>query len=103
LGVADPQDRPGLMDRVMTVLLAMMARNVAEDMRRAVAEVQATDLNWTVLRAPRLIDKPGGRPLKFGYAGNGLGIELARADYARALLDAATQGTYIRQMPGVSN
>ena len=103
MGVADPQDRPGPMNRVINLLLAVMAKNVAEDMRRAVAAVQASGLDWTVIRAPRLVDKPGGRPLKVGYVGKGLGIELARADFARALLEAATQGKYVRQMPGVSN
>lgn len=103
MGVADPQDKPGLMNRMINVLLAVMAKNVAEDMRRAVAKVQASGLDWTVLRGPRLTYKPGGQPLKIGYVGKGLGIELARADYARALLDAATTGTFSRQMPAVSN
>jgi putative NADH-flavin reductase len=103
MGVTDPQDRPGLVNGVINLLLALMAQNVVEDMRRAVAKVQASGLDWTVIRAPRLVDKPGGRPLKVGYVGQGLGIELARADFAKALLDAATTGKYVCQMPAISN
>jgi putative NADH-flavin reductase len=103
MGIADPQDKPGSLNRVISLLLGLMAKNVAEDMQRAVAKAQASGLDWTVLRAPRLVDKPGGRPLKYGYVGQGVGFELARADFARALLDAATTGQYARQMPGVSN
>jgi putative NADH-flavin reductase len=103
MGVADPQDRPGPMNRVINLLLALMARNVAQDMRQAVAAAQASNLDWTVVRAPRLVDKPGGGALKVGYVGQGVGFELARADFARALLEAATTATYVHQMPAVSN
>jgi putative NADH-flavin reductase len=103
MGIADPQDKPGVVNRLISLLLSVMARNVAEDMRRAVNAVQASGLDWTVLRAPRLTDKPGGGALKYGYVGQGVGFELARADFARALLQAATENKYVRQMPGVSN
>jgi putative NADH-flavin reductase len=103
LGVPDPQDRPDLINRVIGGLLGLAAPNVAEDMRRAVIIVQTSGLDWTVLRAPRLVDRPAGRPLRYGYIGQGLGFELARADYAQALIAAATENQYLHQMPGVSN
>ncbi len=103
MGVADPQDQPGPMNRVIGLLLALMARNVAQDMRQAVAIVQASGLDWTVLRAPRLTDKPGGGAIKVGYVGEGVGFELARADFAQVLLAAAIEGKYVREMPAVSN
>jgi putative NADH-flavin reductase len=103
MGVAAPGDQPNLINKAISGLLAVAAKNVAEDMRRAVAAAQNSSLDWTVLRAPRLTDKPSGRPLKVGYVGKGVGFELSRADFARALLEAATQGKYMREMPGVSN
>ena len=72
-------------------------------MRRAVATAQESGLDYTVLRAPRLTDKPGGGPVKVGYVGKGVGFELSRADFAKTLLEAATQGKHVREMPGVSN
>ena len=103
MGVADPQDQPGPMHHVISLLLGLMARNVAQDMRQAVAIVQASGLDWTVLRAPRLTDKPGSGAIKVGYVGKGVGFELARADFAQVLLAAAIEGTYMHQMPAVSN
>jgi hypothetical protein len=35
--------------------------------------------------------------------GQGVGFELSRADFGKALLEAATRGTRVREMPGVSN
>jgi len=103
MGVAAPGDQPNLINKAISGLLALMAKNVAEDMRRAVATARESGLDYTVLRAPRLTDKPGGGPVKYGYVGKGVGFELARADYAKALLEAATQGKHVREMPGVSN
>jgi hypothetical protein len=71
MGVTHPSRPAGAMDRVIAALLGLTARNVAEDMRRAVGAVRASDLDWTVLRAPRLTDKPGGGVLKYGYVGRG--------------------------------
>ena len=79
-----------------------MAGNVARDMGAAVARVQASGVDWTVIRAPRLTDKPGGT-LRVGYVGHGVGMELSRTDFAREILEAAIKGQHIRQMPAVSN
>jgi putative NADH-flavin reductase len=103
MGVAAPGDQPNIINKAIGAMLALAAKNVAEDMRRAVAIAQASGLDWTVLRAPRLSDRPGGRPLKVGYVGKGIGFELARAAFAKALLEAATQGKHVREMPGLSN
>jgi putative NADH-flavin reductase len=103
MGIAAPADQPNAINKAISGMLALAAKNVAEDMRRAVAAAQASGLDYTVLRAPRLTDKPGGRPIKYGYVGKGVGFELARADFAKALLEAATQGKFVREMPGVSN
>jgi putative NADH-flavin reductase len=103
MGIAAPGDQPNFINKGISLLLAMAAKNVAEDMRRAVATAQNSGLDYTVLRAPRLTDKPGGRPIKYGYVGKGVGFELARADFAKALLETATQGKFVREMPGVSN
>lgn len=103
MGVAAPDDQPNLINKAISGLLAVAAKNVAEDMRRAVDTARNSGLEWTVLRAPRLTDKPGGGPLKIGYVGKGIGFELSRADFATALVQSATQGKHVREMPGVSN
>jgi putative NADH-flavin reductase len=103
MGVAAPDDQPNIINKAISAMLALAAKNVAEDMRRAVATAQNSGLDYTVLRAPRLTDKPGGGPVKVGYVGKGVGFDLSRADFAKALVEAATQGKYVREMPGVSN
>lgn len=102
-GVGDPQDRPGLFDRLIQALLRRTARYLYEDMRRAVALVRASDRDWTVVRAPMLVDGPGGGRVRVGYLGQGVGVRLKRADLARVLLDEVESKAHVRQAPVVSN
>ncbi len=102
MGVADPQDRPGLMNRVISAMLALAAKNVAEDMRQAVAKVRASGIDWTVIRAAA-----GGQARRPAAEGRlrrpGRRHRAGSRDFAKALLDAATTGKYVREMPAVSN
>jgi nucleoside-diphosphate-sugar epimerase len=103
MGIPAPGDEPKLINKAISALLGLMAKDAAEDMRRAVDVARTSGLEYTALRVPRLTDKPAGQPIKYGYVGKGVGFELARADFATALLEAATQGKFVREMPGVSN
>jgi putative NADH-flavin reductase len=64
-GVRKKGESVTLSDRVMGALLKLLARQVLEDARTHVEQVRATDLDWTVVRAPRLTDDVAtllGRP-----------------------------------------
>jgi hypothetical protein len=60
-------------------------------------------LDWTLARAPRLNDKPGTGQIKVGYAGQGPGTQLARADFARFMLDQVASDAWLRKAPMLSN
>lgn len=102
-GVGDPLDAPGLADRLVGWLLRIMARSVYEDMLQAVAKVRASDLDWTVARAPMLSDGPTPGEVRAGYLGKGVGMRLNRQDFARFVLQQLTSTQYLRQAPVVSN
>lgn len=101
-GVRDPQDQPGLMDHVMKRLLTLLAANVLKDSAANVAVIRASELDWTVVRFPRLLDGPHTGQYRVGYLGKNAGIQLARADGADFILKELAGGAYIRQMPVVS-
>jgi putative NADH-flavin reductase len=68
-----------------------LLRDVCADMRQAEGYVQATDLDWTIVRPPRLTDKAGSGAYRVGEERNvPQGVVIARADlatYLRAILD----------------
>ena len=86
-GVADPLDRATLMSRLMGAALKAAARDVYEDMLAAVQCVRASDVAWTVVRAPMLHDGPALDQVKAGYLGGNAGSRISRADLAAFVLE----------------
>ena len=102
-GVGDPQDKPGLFDKVIKTALMLTARDAYEDMKATVDAVQKSRLNWTVARAPMLTDDPAKGQPRVGYLGQGVGARLSRADLAAFMLAQLTDKTYVGKAPVISN
>ena len=102
-GVGDPNDAPGFFNKVMNFMLRTMAKNVLEDMSRAVELVRSSDLDWTVVRLPMLTDDPKTGKVKVAYVGKGMGYRIARADIAPFLVGQVEDKAYIHKAPAISN
>lgn len=101
-GVRDEHDQPQWMDHIMKGLLTLLAGEVLKDSAANVETIRASDLDWTIVRYPRLLDGPRTGKYRVGYLGKDSGIQLARADGADFVLKELADGKYIRQMPVVS-
>jgi putative NADH-flavin reductase len=102
-GIGDPSDGPGLLDRMITVLLKLASRYVYEDMVRVSDIIRASDLDWTLVRVPMLTNEPPAGDVKVGYLGKGVGSRISRADIAAFMVKQADSDTYLRQAPVISN
>ena len=101
-GVRDPQDQPKLFDKVMKALLTVMAKDVLQDSQANVDLIRASDLDWTVVRFPRLVNGEHTGNYRVGYVGKDSGSQLSRADAADFILRELEKGEYIRKAPMVS-
>ena len=102
-GVADPNDKPQLIGRLFGLALRLFAKHVLADSQGMVAAIRGSNLDWTLTRAPRLHDKPGSGQIKVGYAGQGPGTQLSRADFAHFMLEQLHSDQWLRKAPMVSN
>jgi putative NADH-flavin reductase len=65
-----------------------LLRDVCADMRRAEAVVHDSGLEWTIVRPPRLLDKPGTGRYRLGFERNvPRAVTIPRADVATAILE----------------
>ncbi len=87
-GVGDPSDKPGPVDKLIGVLLKTAARGAYEDMSAMAKAVREADLDWTLVRIPRLTDDPAKGAPKVGYLGKGRG-HVALTRRPRGLHDPA--------------
>ncbi|MFJ6724188.1 NAD(P)-dependent oxidoreductase [Streptomyces sp. NPDC091281] len=101
VGPAPAEDT--LLDRAARAVVSAVLKDVYADLRAMEAEVAASTTDWTVVRPPRLQDRPltgayrtviGGFPSKGRFVG--------RADVAHAMLSLVQDGRATKQGVGVA-
>lgn len=97
-GIRVAGDRKPLPDRLISALVRVLNRADVEAKEAQLALLRDTDLDWTVVRPPRLVDRPGtGRPLVADpYTIRG-GRQVPYADLAAWLLDEMSARRWVRQ------
>lgn len=101
-GVRQPEDKPKLADYLISFLLNILAKDVVLDSAENVKIIQASDLDWTVVRFPRLTDGEHTCKYRATYVGKGSGTQLSRADGADFALKELTEKKWLRKLPLVS-
>ena len=93
---------PGTPWLARQILPRILGRAFA-DVRRMEQLVRASDLDWTLVRATRLVNDPGTGEYRvnadFPPPGGG---KIARADVAHFIAAALTAGSYIRESPALA-
>jgi len=89
---------------VKPVMRRTFLRHVCADMRAAEAEVEATDLDWTIMRPPRLTAGPATGRYRTSIGG-GLprGLTVSRADLASCMLAAIGDPATVRKHIAIAN
>jgi putative NADH-flavin reductase len=85
-----PGDDPFTRYVVKPAILARILKHANADARRAEELARTSGLPWTIIRAGMLTDRPGKGRYRSALDRNVTGgFQITRADFARALLDAA--------------
>ncbi|WJL96878.1 NAD(P)H-binding protein [Microbacterium sp. ET2] len=98
----DEHDRPKAADRVILLLLQALSGRVLADARGHLAVLRASGLDWTVVRGPRLTEKPGTGSHRVGWVGVNASTQISRDDLADFLLTQVDDRTFVGTMPFVS-
>jgi len=101
-GVDDSQDQPKLFDKAMKNLLTLMAGDVLRDSDANVNLIRSSNLDWTIVRFPRLMNGAHTGQYRVGYIGKDSGVQLSRADAADFIVNALENGEYVHKAPVVS-
>lgn len=100
-GVTEPKDPPSFASRVMVPLMKVVSGAVLKDSEAGVRTVQASNLDWTIVRGPRLGMNPPKGEYKHGYIVAGF-AEFSRADLADFILKQMTSREYVQEAPIVA-
>ena len=101
-GVRQPEDQPKFVDYVIGFLLNLLAKSVVLDSAANVKIIQESDLDWTVIRFPRLMDGDRTGKYRVGYVSKDSSTQFSRADAADFVLKELTEKKWLRKLPLVS-
>lgn len=101
-GVPAPEDRPRISHRLIRRLLQWTARDLLEDSEAQAALVRDSDLDWTIVRVPRLTDGPARGRHRVGAVGRGTGPLISRADAAAFMLREVERDAHVGRAPMIS-
>lgn len=100
--VRDPEDVLSARDRMMELLSRTPLGRVNRDHVGQAQVLAASEVDWTVVRAPAHVDRVATGRYSVGRLGDNTGEAISRADLASFLLACAISGKHVREMPLVS-
>ena len=101
-GIRQPEDQPKWIDHFISFLLNLVAKEVVMDSEENVRVIQASDLDWTVVRFPRLMDGEHTGKYRVGFVSKESGTQISRADAAEFVLKELTEQKWLKKLPLVS-
>ncbi len=101
-GVRQSEDQPKFIDHFIGFLLNLLVKDVVLDSAENVKVIQASELDWTVVRFPRLVDGDHLGEYRVGYVSKDSGTQISRADGADFILRELIEGKWLQKLPMVS-
>lgn len=99
-GVSEEGDIESLGLSLSNALIKRLAGEAVRDAYECVETIAASELDWTIVRAPFMTGGPLTRRYRTGTLRMGLASHVSRADVAHFMLAlAADSGLYARRMP----
>lgn len=100
---AEGVDQPRLPDKVIRLLLKTLAGDILTDAENHLAVLRESGLDWTVVRGPRLTEKPGAGSYRVGWVGVNASTQISRDDLADFILTQVDDRRYVGKLPFVSH
>jgi uncharacterized protein YbjT (DUF2867 family) len=98
-----PPDDSFLNRRLLLPFISTLLRDVYADLAEMEREIERSATEWTIVRPPKLVDKPLTAKYRTVVGANvPRGYTVSRADVAHAMLAVLADPTTIRQAVGVS-
>jgi putative NADH-flavin reductase len=76
---------------------------IIDDKNRMEPTIMNSELEWTIVRCPNIIDKTPKGNVHPTLEGKGLKLTVTLGDMAEFIIHQLTDSTYLRQAPSVSN
>ena len=100
----DSRDGRTVRAKLLPVMAMALFPGALRELRGMTAAVTGSDLEWTIARISRPVDRPGTGTLRVGYLGRDKVFStMTRTDIAAFLISQLTDDHFIRAAPAISN
>lgn len=101
-GVPYPKDEPKFADKAIRGVMKLFFSSLLTDGTQHLELLRESGLDWTVVRAPRLVEEADRGTYTVGYVGTTGGTKISRGDVMDFVLEVLTEGTHVKDAPFIS-
>ncbi|MFN6072309.1 MAG: NAD(P)-dependent oxidoreductase [Bacteroidota bacterium] len=95
--------QPWFFTRIILPYFMKWLKVIIEDKNRMEPIIMNSNLDWTIVRCPNVVDKPAKGTCNATLDGKGLKLSITLPDLSKFMIDQLTQKVFIKQAPSVSN
>lgn len=96
-------DQPRFADKLIRVIMKVAVPKILNDAIQHANVLRDSQLDWTIVRGPRLTDQAESAPVKVGWVGVNTSMKLSRASLGTFILAQIEDRRFIGQMPMISD
>ena len=95
--------QPWFFTKIILPYFMKWLKVIIEDKNRMEPIIMNSNLDWTIVRCPNVVDKPAKGTCNATLDGKGLKLSITLPDLSKFMIDQLTQKVFIKQAPSVSN
>jgi putative NADH-flavin reductase len=100
--VSYKDDKPKLVDKAFSFVMGLVAKNIVADAVAHASRIAASSTEWTIVRAPRILEAPPKGTYRVGLVGVNTSTTIAYGDLAAFIAKELTLPEHVHSMPFVS-
>jgi putative NADH-flavin reductase len=101
-GLPYEKDEPKFADKLIRTIMKIAVPKILNDAIAHAKVLQQSNINWMIVRGPRLTDDPEKGSYRIGWVGVNASTKIGRADLADFIVKQIEHFEYNKQMPFVS-
>lgn len=95
--------QPWVFTKIILPYFMKWLKFIIKDKNRMEPIIMNSNLDWTIVRCPNIVDKPAKGTCNATLDGKGLKLSITLPDLTKFMVDQLKQTAFIKQAPSVSN